>query len=240
MPSSPLIAATSDIHSPRFLHLLRMAVSAWSLGRPCVLLLAGDLLDRGRVGAFKPALDLLELVAQGAPIVGVFGNEDYDTIREAIAKTYPRVLWLQDDYTVVDCGCESLGIVGSTGALDSLTRWQARNRPELERVFRERPRLLEELISRARREAGRVVLLTHYAVSRATVEGEDPRIYPYLYSSMMERMIARARPSAAVHGHAHNGKPRASVAGVPVYNVALPLNKRIVRVQPRSGLEAFL
>ncbi len=223
-----LVAATGDIHSPRYLNLLSHALKSWSGGEPCMVLLAGDLVERGRAHAFSPAFRLLRERFDSSVFVGVFGNEDWE--REEMARLYREVVWLDDSVYTGDCGGSSVAVVGSTGSLDRLTAWQRRNMPWLADVFRRRPRVLEGLVREARREADYVILLTHYGVARATVEGEDPKIHPYLYSSSMERMLSRARPDAAVHAHAHNGRPYAIVHGVPVYNVSLPLVRRIVDV----------
>ncbi|GAB6148614.1 metallophosphoesterase family protein [Stetteria hydrogenophila] len=235
-----VLAAFADVHSPVYLGLLRSALAGAGF-KPCAVLFAGDLVDKGRAAAAEPVASLLREKWPGIPVVAVPGNEDYEEVMDEIKRRTPGFKWLEDEYTVVDCGGEAVAVVGTRGALDRLTRWQRRHKPHLERVYRERPQLIARLIDEARREAGRVVLLSHYALARATLRGEDPRIWPELYSSRMERVVAEKRPDAAVHGHAHKGTPRALVAGVPVYNVALPLNRRIVEVELRPrGLEAFL
>jgi Icc-related predicted phosphoesterase len=234
------VYAVADIHSPRYLPLLREA-----LGRlretPCLLLLAGDLIDKGRAEMLEPVVRLLEDRLGGVPAAAVFGNEEYEEARARLRELAgPRVRWLDDEVGVWSCDGLRIAVVGTTGALDRPTRWQRRHRPELARVYRERPRLVERLIREARGVGDRVILLSHYGLARATLRGEDPRIWPELYSSSMEEVIVRSRPDAAVHGHAHNGTPRASVGGVPVYNVALPLNRRLVKITFRVGLDAFL
>jgi len=71
--------------------------------------------------------------------------------------------------------------------------------------------------------AQRIVLL-HYAPIEGTVEGEPPAIYPFLGSSRLEEPLNRYTAAAVFHGHAHLGtlEGRTS-AGVPVFNVCLPL-----------------
>ena len=139
--------------------------------------------------------------------------------------------WLNDEYKVYECGDKRIAVIGTRGALARPTRWQRRHMPWLEKVYRERPRRIIELAGEARRESDYIIILSHYALSKATIEGEPPRIWPELYSPLMEKAILKIRPEAAIHGHAHNGKPFAFMEGIPVYNVALPLNKRIVEVR---------
>ncbi len=231
------MAATSDIHSPRYLPLLREATVSYQ-GSPCALILAGDLVDRGIVSSLKPVLDILRGKFPETPIIAVFGNEEYHDREDEFRRGYPEITWLDDDYTILECGEENLAIIGTRGALQRPTRWQRRHMPWLERVYRERPAIIARLIDEARREASRVVLVSHYALSRKTIEGEPPRIWPELYSPLMEKVVVEKKPDAAIHGHAHNGKPYAIVAGVPVYNVALPLNKRLVTV--KAGRRSIL
>jgi Icc-related predicted phosphoesterase len=90
---------------------------------------------------------------------------------------------------------------------------------------------LESALARLRTR-GRVAVL-HYAPIGATVEGEPVEIYPFLGSSRLEEPINRYRPDAVFHGHAHRGRLEgATSAGVPVYNVALPLLRRRFPDQP--------
>jgi Icc-related predicted phosphoesterase len=69
----------------------------------------------------------------------------------------------------------------------------------------------------------RIVLL-HYSPIRATVEGEPCEIFPFLGCSRLEEPLNRYQVTAVIHGHAHRGAPEGrTTAGVPVYNVALPV-----------------
>ena len=79
----------------------------------------------------------------------------------------------------------------------------------------------------ARLRTPRRIAVLHYAPIRATVEGEPPDIFAYLGSSRLEEPINRYRVSAVFHGHAHRGSQDGrTAAGVPVYNVAMPLLAR--------------
>jgi hypothetical protein len=56
------------------------------------------------------------------------------------------------------------------------------------------------------------------------VEGEPPEIFPYLGCSRLEEPLNRFQVTCAVHGHAHRGAAEGKTsAGVPVYNVSLPI-----------------
>jgi Icc-related predicted phosphoesterase len=90
---------------------------------------------------------------------------------------------------------------------------------------------LESALARLRTDKKIVVL--HYAPIEGTVEGEPREIYPYLGCSRLEEPLGRYRVTAVLHGHAHNGQPEGRTStDVPVYNVALPLMRRLTPQQP--------
>jgi Icc-related predicted phosphoesterase len=90
---------------------------------------------------------------------------------------------------------------------------------------------LESALARLR-TSERIAVL-HYAPIQATVEGEPPQIYPFLGNSRLEEPINRLGVTAVFHGHAHRGTPEGRTqANIPVYNVALPLLKRVFPDQP--------
>src|SRR2546422_183130 len=77
------------------------------------------------------------------------------------------------------------------------------------------------------RTRARVALL-HYAPCRATLEGEPLEIFPFLGATRLSGPLDQLRPTLALHGHAHRGNLRgATRGGVPVYNVALPVLRRL-------------
>jgi Icc-related predicted phosphoesterase len=192
--------------------------------------MAGDMIDRGRIVFLDPVLSRIERVLGYVPVVAVFGNEEYHDVKPLLKSRYGRVVWLDDELRFLECGGSVIAVVGTTGSLQRPTRWQARNIPGIAETYRRRPSLVAGLIGEARSRTGRVILVSHYALSRATIEGEPRSNWPWLYSPDMEKAVARARPSVAIHGHAHKGKPFSFIDGVPVYNVAFPLNRRIVTV----------
>ena len=85
---------------------------------------------------------------------------------------------------------------------------------------------LEAALARLR-TAVRVVVL-HYAPIEDTVSGEPPQIYPFLGCSRLAEPIDRYHVRAVFHGHAHFGSAEGRTKGdVPVYNVSLPLLRRV-------------
>ena len=72
------------------------------------------------------------------------------------------------------------------------------------------------------------VALLHYAPCRQTLEGEPLEIFPFLGATRLANPLDQLRPAFAFHGHAHRGTLRgATNGGVTVYNVALPVLRRL-------------
>jgi Icc-related predicted phosphoesterase len=86
---------------------------------------------------------------------------------------------------------------------------------------------LERALARLRTPQ-RVALL-HYAPIEATVEGEPRELFPFLGSSRLEEPLNRYQVTVAFHGHAHRGAPEGRTStGIPVFNVAMPLLRRVL------------
>ncbi|MCE4621425.1 MAG: metallophosphoesterase [Desulfurococcales archaeon] len=235
------ILAVSDVHSPRYLSLFVDAVNKASASGAdyCLLIFAGDMILRGREEMLEPVLRTVNERMPGVRVVAVFGNEEYEDIRDSLRRRYKEITWLDDEYTVVECRGESYAIVGTTGALDRPTTWQRRHKPYLQRVYSERPGVIARLLKEAKSNAEKVILVSHYVLAKANLKGENPIAWPEMYSSAMERVVAETKPDAAIHGHAHNGSKFTLVAGVPVYNVSIPLRKSLTEIKFRRGLDAF-
>ncbi len=236
------VLAVGDVHSPDYLSLYVDSIRRVS-ERVDAVLWAGDMVRRGRVEALEPVLRVTREVFPGVPIVSVFGNEEYMGLEDEFRKRYREVVWVDDDYVVLDVGGCRLGVVGTRGALERPTRWQRKNMPELWRVYRERPKRIERLVVEARGRADIVVLLSHYTVGFETARGEPSYALPEMGSRAMAEAVRRAKPDAVFHGHAHRATVlETRIDGVPVYNVALPARKNVyvgmVR-RVRRGLEEF-
>jgi Icc-related predicted phosphoesterase len=227
-PSSLRVAAVGDLHctkaSEGAFHSLftRIAESA------DVVALCGDLTAYGT--AEEARVLAKELAATKLPKLAVLGNHDFES---NAADEVVQILTEAGGVTVLDGTAIELLGVGFAGAKGfaggfgerALQSWGEEPIKAFVRAALEEALKLESALARLR-TPGRVALL-HYAPIEATVDGEPAEIYPFLGSSRLEEPLNRYRPTVVFHGHAHRGQPEgATAAGVPVYNVALPLLRR--------------
>ena len=170
--------------------------------------------------------------------MAVFGNDEYEEIKDKLREDNPEVTFLDDESTVLELDGLRVGIVGSKGSLETPTSWQRRHMPGIEEIYEERVEVVGELLRKLNADVK--VLLTHYATTRATMRGENPRIYRYLGHRGYERFMREGLVDVAVHGHVHNGTKIARVGGTTVYNVAFPLWRALVEIDLITGLRKFL
>ena len=228
------VAAVADLHCAK-----AMAAGTFQplfsqvAERADVLALAGDLTDYGLPEEAR--LLARELAVAKVPVVAVFGNHDYESERQDEVKqilTDAGVTVLDGDSVEIH-GVGFAGVKGFAGGFGerALQSW---GEPILKRFVREavdEALKLEGALARLR-TTHRIALM-HYSPVRSTVECEAPEITPFLGSSRLEDPINRYPVFAVLHGHAHRGNPEGrTAAGVPVYNVALPLLRRHYPDQP--------
>jgi Icc-related predicted phosphoesterase len=188
----------------------------------------------------RTLLTKLETAKLNCPIYACFGNSEFDSVKDRLRDIAKGVItFLDDELAIVDLReAKRVAIVGSRGVLDQPTFWQARNVPHVEELYTTRLGRLDQLLREARSQADYSVLLTHYASTFSTIEGEPRRAFPQMGSRRVEALLRQYHPTLAIHGHAHRGRKRAVVAGVPVFNVALPLHGEIVTIElPPRGKE---
>ncbi|AWR96402.1 metallophosphoesterase [Acidianus sulfidivorans JP7] len=214
-----LIAATSDIHSPRYLNDFFLALK-YLPEKVDIILLAGDLADKGKFLHFDPVYN--SLINRADRIFAVFGNEDFTEEREKYKKTFPKITWLEDSKAQYN----DIVIIGSEGIIKKPTPWQ-KLKGINEDFYNQRKQKLEELLCEEKDKF--TILLTHYATSYKTVFGERKYAYPGLGYEFIEE--SKCKPSIAIHGHAHLAKiTYATVDHTKIYNVALPANKKFVLI----------
>jgi Icc-related predicted phosphoesterase len=225
-----LIGAVGDVHWKNGLDALRKARER--LGATDLLLLAGDITDSNNIEGYAEVLGALREMSD-AEIVAVFGNEEYDSSHHEYRERF-RITFLDDEAKELQFDDLKVMLVGSTGSLDRPTWWQRNNVPDIWRRYKERIVKVSGLLERG--DADVLVLLTHYAPSYSTLEGERQGAFPEMGSNLFENIIMEKRPDLVIHAHAHHGRPQAtltkkqrnledfSVAGfeVEIYNVSLP------------------
>ncbi len=194
-----------------------------------VLVLCGDLTDYGLPEEARLLVDELAVAAK-LPIVAVLGNHDFESGQE---DEVSRILvdsgiTLLDGDAVEIRGVGFAGVRGFAGGFGrgTLGAWGEKAVKAFVQEAIDESIKLESALARLRTPSRIAVL--HYAPIRATVENEPPEIFPFLGCGRLEEPLNRYPVTAAVHGHAHNGSPEGRTsAGVPVYNVALPLLRRL-------------
>jgi Icc-related predicted phosphoesterase len=202
-----------------------------------VLVLCGDLTDYGLPEEAHLLVEELSVVLK-LPIVAVLGNHDFESGKEGEVR---RILAdagmvLLDGDAIEVQGIGFAGVRGFAGGFGrgTLGAWGERAVKAFVQESVDEALKLESALARLR-TLSRVAVL-HYAPIRATVENEPPEIFPFLGCGRLEEPLNRYPVTAVVHGHAHNGSPEGrTAAGVPVYNVSLPLMRRT-----RAGKPPFL
>jgi Icc-related predicted phosphoesterase len=206
-----------------------------------ILLLCGDLTD---FGLPEEAQVLAKELTSGLkiPAIAVFGNHDFESgrvqeVQDILSEAGVKVLD-GDSHEVHGIGFAGVkGFAGGFGER-ALAPWGEESIKRFVHEAIDEALKLERAISRLQ-TAQRLVVL-HYSPIQATVEGEPPEIFPFLGSSRLEEPLNRYPVTAIFHGHAHHGSPEGRTqSDAPVYNVALPLLRRVFPDQPPFRVESF-
>ncbi len=235
------LAAVGDIHYTRTSLGTLQPLFAQVARSADVLLLCGDLTDSGLPA--EAHVLVKELAVVKIPIVAVLGNHDYQSERQ------DEVLRIVRDggVTVLDgdtCVISGIGFVGVKGFAGGFGRWAlaAWGEMGIKRFVHEavdEALKLENALSKLQAEEDaqtapqalapppQIVVLLHYAPIKATIQGEQPEVFPFLGSSRLEEPLLRYPVTAIFHAHAHHGSPEGRTsAGTPVYNVSVPVLRR--------------
>ncbi|HYE17190.1 MAG TPA: metallophosphoesterase [Tepidisphaeraceae bacterium] len=232
-PATIRLAALGDCHIREANRGALQAVLAQVAQAADVLVLCGDLTDHGLTDEAKVLA--AELSAAKVQTVGVLGNHDYEGGHSGeIAKVLTDAgMTLLDGEAVEIKGVGFAGVKGFGGGFGRGTL-SAFGEPATKAFVQEalhETMKLEAALLRLRTLSKIAVL--HYSPIRGTVENEPPEIFPFLGCSRLEEPINRYQVTACVHGHAHNGAPEGkTAAGVPVFNVALPLMRKLFPDRP--------
>jgi Icc-related predicted phosphoesterase len=219
------VAALGDLHCPKTPLDILQPLLAQASEQADVLLLCGDLTDYGRP---DEAHLLAKLCAAQIkiPILAVLGNHDYETGQaEAVQQILSEagVVVLDGDMCEIH-GVGFAGVKGFSGGFGqyALQPWGESIVKQFVHEAVADTLKLESALAKLR--VPQRVALLHYAPIRDTVIGEAPELFPFLGSSRLEEPLNRYAVTVVFHGHAHHGTPEGhTTAGIPVYNVALPL-----------------
>ncbi|MEM0378597.1 MAG: metallophosphoesterase [Thermosphaera sp.] len=236
-----IIAATGDVHSPRFLELFAKSLGELNV-KPDVFILLGDNVDKNSVEAFGHVIQLIRRNLQNVLVVSVFGNEEYRGFEEKYVSKYREVVWLNDESKFFELEGFRMCIVGTRGALEKPTPWQAKNIPGIAAYYRGLPEKIESLLRECKNfSASYTVLASHYGVTYSNLKGEDPAVYPYLASPRMSDVIKTGLVDLVLHAHAHNGVvERVLLNNVPIINASLPARRKIVTFEASTGRRSIM
>jgi Icc-related predicted phosphoesterase len=223
------LAAVADLHCRqdqhgRFRELVKM-VNGEAEG----LVLGGDLTDHGLV---EEAEVLAEDLAQlRVPCAAVLGNHDFEgnAVREIVRILGEvKILVLDGDHAIFDKRLGVAGVKGFAGGFDK-GLLQAFGEPAVKAFVQEAVNEgLKLEAALAQLDLPKKVVLMHYAPVLDTTDGEDPAIRAYLGTTRLASPCDAFGAIAVFHGHAHHGAPEGRTPrGVPVYNVAMPVLKRV-------------
>jgi Icc-related predicted phosphoesterase len=222
------VAAVGDLHCRKTSAGQLSPVLAQVNAVADVLLLCGDLADHGLEDEARVLAK--ELAVVRIPMIGVLGNHDYQNNTDAVVTRIladAGVQVLDGDAVEV----HGIGFAGAKGFVGGFGRgtlgpWGEAAVKALVQEALDESMKLESALSRLRTD--RRVAVLHYAPIRETCAGEPMEIYPYLGCGRLEEPLHRFPVDAVFHGHAHHGAPEGKTAnGIPVYNVALPLLRRM-------------
>ncbi len=231
------VAAIGDLH----LRDVAPVSLRWSLlaarEQADLLVIAGDITQSGRVPEAEAAARLLADL--GMPVVAVMGNHDRRGLRRRAfrqALTAAGVCLLEGDALELPTACGlKVGIAGTPGCGGGFWSDNHAAMPH-GRAFR-------ALAVRARRECQRLdraltaleapirIAVTHFAPTPTTLGDEPAAKWWMLGNAELGRVIDTHAVDLVLHGHAHAGVPLGRTpGGVPVRNVALPVNGGLVLV----------
>lgn len=230
-------AAVSDVHYPIFSELFTNGLENLKHELE-FFILAGDITSRGSVEFYRKVVDLIKKYFPDIEIYACFGNEEYDQEHENLKKIR-EVVFLNDELKIIETNTTKIALIGTRGVIDKPTPWQMKNIPNITKIYKQRIERIKDLIIEGKKKAEIVVLFSHYAPTYSTLKGEKREIYPFLGSLKMEKVLVDTKPEIVVHGHAHHGSSFSLLNGIRVYNVALPLNKKIITIDIYTGLESF-
>lgn len=223
-----IIAALADLHCTTASRGQFAPVFKEISEKADVMLLGGDLTNHGQIEEAK--IFAGEMKEALLPTFAVLGNHDFEADQaEDIKKiiTSERVILLDGTCAVID----RVGFAGTKGFAGGFA---PHHLPSLgEKILKEftAADIAETLkleTALAELETKIKIALLHYAPITGTIEGESLEVYPLLGSSRLAEPINTLGATVVFHGHSHHGKFEGKTdKGIPVFNVAMPILRRL-------------
>ena len=225
------VAAAGDVHcSEQNRDAVAAAFEAID-GAADLVLLAGDLTTHGQPEQAAVLADACRDME--TPVIAVLGNHDLHAARGdevAATLTGAGIEVLERGHGTRTVGGCQVGVVGVKGFVGGFRGKGLPDfgEPSLRGIYAETGDEVGALDEGLRQVAPcpfRIALL-HYSPTHETLHGEPPEIWAFLGSDRLAAPILEHRPDLVLHGHAHSGRFEASLEGVPVYNVSVPVMKQ--------------
>ncbi|HYI80894.1 MAG TPA: metallophosphoesterase [Thermoleophilaceae bacterium] len=222
------VAAAGDIHCDESSGPAAREAFAALEGSADLVLLAGDLTTHGEPRQAAVLADACRELSM--PAAAVLGNHDHhagrgDEVAAILAEAGVDVLDRRHaTYSVAGCHVGVAGIKGFVGGFHGLGLPDF-GEPSLRAIYAETGAEAEALAEGLTKIAlcpFRIALL-HYAPLSDTLRGEPTEIWAFLGSDRLAAPLLEHRPDLVLHGHAHAGTFEASLDGVPVHNVSVPV-----------------
>lgn len=214
------IAAVADIHSPRYLSEFKKALEKCE--RPDVFLLAGDMIDVGKIEEYSHISGaIIDRFGEELHVVACFGNDEKGIIQQSVQNIVEdRIMFLDGETVVISHNEGKLGILGVP--LLDVTRnlWDR----SIEDIFEKRIQHLARHLEELKMTCDRTILLLHYS----PLSGE---MYPETFSWWVSRTFKEAQPDLVVHGHIHYAtKSYTMIGNTKVVNVAFPSTGKVTEI----------
>lgn len=229
MAGNVKIIATSDIHLPHNEELFKEKISAKCESTTYeAMFLLGDIVDRGKISYYDNFFKIIEKCLF-KKVVGIFGNDEFEDVREKVKQQYNFVIWLDDEEALLDLAGTKLNIYGTTGVLDVPTAWQRRNVKDIELKYQLRLQKIHDFVSSQKEKDILKILLTHYSPTYKTLHGEPSYAWPQMGSKKVEELLLEKDSiDYALHGHAHMSRVLdVEIGSCRVFNVAFYARKDV-------------
>jgi uncharacterized protein len=225
------VAAAADVHCRPNRQAEAKAVLAEIDEAADLFLIAGDLTTHGEPEQAEVLAEACRAVK--VPVVAVLGNHDWHANkRDEIVEIFTAagIRMLDPGWEVVDIDGTEVGIAGVKGFVGGFPGCYLPDfgEPSLRQVYAEASAEVDALDVGLKAIAHcelRIALL-HYAPVTDTLEGEPREIWAFLGTDRLGHPIVEHSPDLVLHGHAHVGSFEASLEGIPVHNVSVPVMRR--------------